>query len=59
VEKGDVNCRYIEHEFDVWDDSMKINWRLFAKVVSPTEFRTRFSSPKSIDELAHFGKFCS
>jgi hypothetical protein len=35
---------------------MKINWRFFAKVVSPTEFRTRFPSAKAIDELAHFGK---
>jgi hypothetical protein len=56
VEKGDVNCRDIEHEFDVWADSMKINWRFFAKVVSPTEFRTRFPSAKAIEELAHFGK---
>jgi hypothetical protein len=35
---------------------MKINWRFFAKEVSPTEFRTRFPSAKAIDELAHFGK---
>jgi hypothetical protein len=56
VEKGDVNCRDIEHEFDVWADSMKINWRFFTKVVSPTEFRTRFPSAKAIEELAHFDK---
>jgi hypothetical protein len=34
---------------------MKINWRFFSKEVSPTEFRTRFPSAKSIEELAHFG----
>jgi hypothetical protein len=56
VEKGDLNCRNIEHEFNVWAESMKINWRFFAKEVSPTEFRTRFPSAKAIDELAHFGK---
>jgi hypothetical protein len=56
VEKGKVTCRDIEHEFDVWAESMKINWRFFAKVVSPTESRTRFPSAKAINELAHFGK---
>jgi hypothetical protein len=56
VDKGEVNCRNIEHEFNVWAESMKINWRFFAKEVSPTEFRTRFPSAKAIDELAHFGK---
>jgi hypothetical protein len=56
VEKGEVSCRDIEHEFDVWAASMKINWRFFAKVVSPTEFRTRFPSAKAIEELSHFGK---
>jgi hypothetical protein len=56
VEKGEVNCRNIEHEFNVWAESMKVNWRFFAKEVSPTEFRTRFPSAKAIDELAHFGK---
>jgi hypothetical protein len=56
VEKGEVSCRDIEHEFDVWAESMQINWRLFAKVVSPTEFKTRFPCAKVIDELAHFGK---
>jgi hypothetical protein len=56
VEKGEVNSRNIEHEFNVWAESMKINWRFFAKEVSPTEFRTRFPSAKAIDELAHFGK---
>jgi hypothetical protein len=56
VEKGEVTSRDIEHEFDVWADSMKINWRFFAKVVSPTEFRTRFPSAKAIEELSHFGK---
>jgi hypothetical protein len=35
---------------------MKINWRFFAKEVSATEFRTRFPSAKTIEELAHFGK---
>jgi hypothetical protein len=29
VEKGEVNCRDIEHEFNVWAESMKINWRFF------------------------------
>jgi hypothetical protein len=56
VEKGEVNCRNIEHEFNVWAESMKINWRFFAKEVSATEFRTRFPSAKAIEELAHFGK---
>jgi hypothetical protein len=56
VEAGEVTCRDIEHEFNIWADSMQINWRFFAKVVSPTEFRTRFPNAKSIDELAHFGK---
>jgi hypothetical protein len=56
VEKGEVNCRNIEHEFNVWAELMKINWRFFAKEVSPTEFRTRFPSAKAIEELAHFGK---
>jgi hypothetical protein len=56
VEKGEVNCRNIEHEFNVWAESMKINWRFFAKEVSATEFRTRFPSAKTIEELAHFGK---
>jgi hypothetical protein len=52
----EVNCRNIEHEFNVWANSKKINWRIFAKEVSPIEFRTRFPSPKAIEELAHFGK---
>jgi hypothetical protein len=56
VEQGDVNCRNIEHEFNVWADTMHINWRFFAKEISPTEFRTRFPNAKSIEELAHFGK---
>jgi hypothetical protein len=56
VERGEVNCRNIETEFNVWAESMKINWRFFAKEVSPTEFRTRFPSTKYIEELAHFGK---
>jgi hypothetical protein len=56
VEAGEVTCRDIEHEFNVWADSMQINWRFFAKIVSPTEFRTRFPNTKSINELAHFGK---
>jgi hypothetical protein len=55
VEKGTVNCRNIEHEFNVWADSM--NWRFFAREVSPAEFRTLFPNAKSIEELAHFGKF--
>jgi hypothetical protein len=56
VEPGEVTCRDIEHEFNVWADSMQINWRFFAKVVSQFKFRTRFPNAKSIDELAHFGK---
>jgi hypothetical protein len=56
VEQGDITSRDIEHEFNVWADSMHINWKFFAKVVSPTVFRTRFPNAKSIDELAHFGK---
>jgi hypothetical protein len=56
VEKGIVNCRNIEHEFNISADSMKINWRFFAKEVSSTEFRTIFPNAKSIEELAHFGK---
>jgi hypothetical protein len=56
VEQGEVNCRSIEHEFNVWADTMHINWRFFAKEISPTEFRTRFPNAKSIEELAHFGK---
>jgi hypothetical protein len=31
VEKGEVNSRNIEHEFNVWAESMKINWRFFCK----------------------------
>jgi hypothetical protein len=56
IETGEVTCRDIEHEFNVWADSMNINWRFFAKPVSNSEFRTRFPNAKSIDELAHFGK---
>jgi hypothetical protein len=56
VEQGDITSRDFEHEFNVWADSMHINWKFFAKVVSPTVFRTRFPNAKSIDELAHFGK---
>jgi hypothetical protein len=56
VESGNVTCKDIEHEFNVWAESMQINWKFFAKPVSATEFRTRFPNAKSIDELAHFGK---
>jgi hypothetical protein len=35
---------------------MKINCCFFAKEVSATEFRTRFPSAKTIEELAHFVK---
>jgi hypothetical protein len=56
IQKGDVTYRNIEHEFNVLEDSMKINWRLFPKVVSPTEFRTKFRNAKSLEELVHLGK---
>jgi hypothetical protein len=35
---------------------MNISWRFFAKLVTATEFHTRFPNAKSIDELGHFGK---
>jgi hypothetical protein len=40
----------------MYGQSMKINWRFFAREVSSTKFRTRFPSAKAIEELAHFGK---
>jgi hypothetical protein len=49
VETGEVTCRDIEHEFNVWADSMNINWRFFAKPISNSEFCTRFPNAKSID----------
>jgi hypothetical protein len=39
----------------VWTDTTKNNLRFFSKEVSPTEFKTRFPSAKSIEELAEFG----
>jgi hypothetical protein len=35
---------------------MNINCHLFSKEVSSREYKTRFPSAKSIEELAHFGK---
>jgi hypothetical protein len=56
VEQGTDTCRDVEHKFNVWADSMQINWRIFAKEISPMDFRARFPNAKSIEELAHFGK---
>jgi hypothetical protein len=53
VEQGEVTSRDIKHEFNVWADSMHINWRFFAKVISPTVFRTRFPNAMNWHILAN------
>jgi hypothetical protein len=57
VVRGDVTFRDMEHKFQVWYDSMGYKWRFYVKVISETQYITRFPNAKCIEELFHFGKF--
>jgi hypothetical protein len=57
VVRGDVTFRDMEHEFQVWSDTMGYKWRFYVKVAAENQFVTRFPNAKCIEELSHFGKF--
>jgi hypothetical protein len=56
VVRGDVTVREMEHEFQVWSDTMGYKWRFYVKVAAENQFVTRFPNAKCIEELSHFGK---
>jgi hypothetical protein len=47
----------MEHEFQVWSDTMGYKWRFYVKVAAENQFVTRFPNAKCIEELSHFGNF--
>jgi hypothetical protein len=49
VVRGEATFRDMEHEFQVWSDSMGYKWRFYVKVAAENQYITRFPNAKCIE----------